>query len=86
MINVNKAVYLFFLKKLVKRDGEDVTVTQTTIMVIIFWDFLMFYKIFFSLQVKRSAIILVINMAYELPHELPNELNLRKSQLHWTKA
>ena len=36
MINVNKAVYLFFLKKLVKRDGEDVTVTQTTIMVIIF--------------------------------------------------
>ena len=29
----------------------------TTIIVIMFWDFLMFYQIFFSPQVKRSVII-----------------------------
>ena len=43
----------------------------------IFWDFLMFYKIFFSPQVKRSMIITYKHGVYELPHELPNDLGLR---------
>ena len=48
-----------------------------TILVIIFWDFLMFYQIFFSPQVKRIVIISNKNVLYELPHELPNYLRLR---------
>ena len=38
----------------------------------------MFYQIFFSPQVKRSAIISNKRGIYELPHELPNDLQLRK--------
>ena len=37
---------------------------------------LMFYKIFFSPQVKRSAIISNKHEIYELPHELPNDLRV----------
>ena len=37
----------------------------------------MFYKIFFSPQVKRSMIITYKHGVYELPHELPNDLGLR---------
>ena len=46
-------------------------------MEIILWDFLMFYQIFLSLQVKQSAIISIKQGVYELPHELPNDLRLR---------
>ena len=42
-------------------------------MEIILWDFLMFYQIFLSLQVKRRAIISNKQGVYELPHELPND-------------
>ena len=34
----------------------------------------MFYQIFLSPQVKRSAIISNKHGIYELPHELPNDL------------
>ena len=44
---------------------------------IIFWDFLMFYKILLWTQVKRWAIISYKHDTYELPHELPNDLTLR---------
>ena len=44
---------------------------------IIFWDFLMFYQIFFSPQVKRLAIITYKHGIYELPQELPNDLRLK---------
>ena len=37
----------------------------------------MFYQIFLSPQVKRSAIISNKNGIYKLPHELPNDLRLR---------
>ena len=47
---------------------------ETTVMVIIFWDFLMFDQIFLSLQVKRSVIISNKHDTYELPNELPNNL------------
>ena len=45
---------------------------------IIFWDFLMFYQIFLSPQVKRCEIIIHTHGIYELPHELWNDLKLRK--------
>ena len=46
-------------------------------MEIILWDFLMFYQIFLSPQVKRSTIISNKQGVYELPRELPNDLRLR---------
>ena len=39
-----------------------------------FWDFLMFYQIFLSPEVKWIVIISNKNGIYELPHELPNNL------------
>ena len=51
---------------------------QATISFIIFWDFLMFYQIYLSPQVKRWAIISYKHGIYELSHELPNDLRLRK--------
>ena len=38
----------------------------------------MFYQIFLSPQVKRWAIITYTHGIYELPHELPSELRLRR--------
>ena len=51
-------------------------VSLSTIMDIIFGDFLILYQIFFSPQVKRSVIISNNYGIYELPHELPNDLRL----------
>ena len=48
-----------------------------TILVITFWDFLMFYHIFLSSQLKRNVIISNKHGIYELPHEFPNDLRLR---------
>ena len=47
------------------------------ISFIIFLDFLMFYQIILSQQVKRWAIITYKHGIYQLPHELPNDLRLR---------
>ena len=47
------------------------------IMVIIFWDFLMFDQTFLSPKVKQSMIISNKHGIYELSHELPNDLRLR---------
>ena len=47
----------------------------TTVIVIIFWDFLMFYQIFFSPQVKRSVIITNNYGICELPHKFLNYLS-----------
>ena len=44
-------------------------ISDSTIMVIIFWDFLIFYEILFSSQVKLSVIISNKNGIYDLPHE-----------------
>ena len=48
-----------------------------SIIFIIFWD-LMFYQIYHSVQVKRSTIISNKHGLYELPHELSNDLRLRR--------
>ena len=50
---------------------------MTTIIFIIFWDFLMIYQIFLSPRVKRWAIITYKHGMYQLPHELLNYLRLR---------
>ena len=47
------------------------------ITFIIFADFLMFYRIFFSPQGKRSAIASNKDGIYELPHDLPNDFRLQ---------
>ena len=49
----------------------------STILVIIFWDILMFDKIFVSPQVKRIMIISNKHGINELPHEFLNNLRFR---------
>ena len=44
------------------------------IMVIVFWDFLMFDQFFLLPQVEWSVIITNRQGKYELPHELLNDL------------
>ena len=51
--------------------------SAATILAITFCDFLMFYKIFLSPQVKLIMIISNKYGIYELPHELTNDLRLR---------
>ena len=64
-------------KKKKKKSSNFCLVYQTTIIFIIFWDFLMFYQIFLSPQVKRCAIITCKSGIYELPYELLNDLRLQ---------
>ena len=49
----------------------------STIIFITFWDFLMFYQIFISPQVRRCATITYKHGTYELLHKLPNDLRIR---------
>ena len=51
--------------------------TGCTIMVIIFWHFLIFDQMFLSPQVKQRVITSNKHGINELPHELPNDLRLR---------
>ena len=66
-INRKETINTFFRKKTTNS-------FQPTIIFIIFWDFSMFYKIFFSPPVKRCAIVTYLrNMIYKLIHKLPND-------------
>ena len=49
----------------------------TSMMVIIFWDFLIFLQIFLSPQVKQGIIISNKKGIHELPHDLRNNLRFR---------
>ena len=49
-------------------------------VIFIFWDFLMFYRIFLSPQVKQCTIITYTHGIYGLPHQLPNYLRLMTNQ------
>ena len=49
---------------------QSIIFLQTAVIVIIFWDFLMFYQIFLSPQVKRCAIITYKHGICKSPHEL----------------
>ena len=51
--------------------------SKTKTIFIIFSDFLMFYQIFLSPQVKRCGTITYKHGIYKLPHELSNDLTLR---------
>ena len=56
--------------------ADSITYTST-IISIIFWDFLMFLPIFPSPQVKRWAITTYKHGINKLPHKLPNDIKLR---------
>ena len=45
--------------------------SQPAIIFIVFLDFLMFYQILVSPQVKQSTIITYKHGVYDLPYELP---------------
>ena len=60
-----------------KNNDKDQYYLKATIMVIMFWDFLIFWQIHLSPKVKRSVIISNKHRIYQLPHELPNNLRLR---------
>ena len=53
------------------------SVDKATIIFIIFRDFLVFYQIFLSPQVKRWTNITYKHGIYVVHHELPNNLGLR---------
>ena len=46
-------------------------------MAIIFWDFLVFYQILLSPQVKQNVIITNKHVIYKLPHELRNDIGMK---------
>ena len=56
---------------------ESLLQISRSIVIFIFWDFLMFYHIFFSPKVKRCTIITYKHRIYELAYELPNILRLK---------
>ena len=57
-------------------DLPDVVICNILIMDIIFSDVLIFYQIFFSLQVKWSVIISNKHRMHKIPHKLLNNLRL----------
>ena len=50
---------------------------NSTILVIICWNFTVFWYRSASPQVKRNLISSIANLVYELPHELRNNVRLR---------
>ena len=62
----------------VNKDIKSKRKTFPKIFLIIFSDILMFYKIFLSPQVKQCTTVTYKHDIYELSHELPNDLRLRK--------
>ena len=53
-----------------------VAIRDSTVLVIIFWNFAMFYERSESPQVKENLISSITNLIYELPHEFSNDLKL----------
>lgn len=49
---------------------------KAAILVAIFWNFMMFQCMSISPQVRRTLISSIINLVYELPHQLLNDLRL----------
>ena len=56
---------------------RELTENFQKIIVIIFWNFTMFYKRPDKPQVKKNVISSRENLVYELSHDLPNHLRLR---------
>ena len=57
-------------KKKKKNRSHRYDMNRPTIIIVIFRDFLMFYQIFLSPQVKRSTIIIIYRQLCELPNDL----------------
>ena len=53
-----------------------VAIRDSTVLVIIFWNFTMFYERSESPQVKENLTSSITNLIYELPHEFSNDLKL----------
>ena len=53
-----------------KKKASKINIKTTTIIFIIFWDFMMFYQIFHSPQMKRRAIDTYNHGIYDFPHKL----------------
>ena len=71
------AFYLALIRHFVDQKLSILLYNWATILVIIFWDFLMLHQIFFSPQVKPGVIHSNKHGIYKLLHELLNELRLR---------
>ena len=69
------ASYKEFQVKLMNQTWENCK--KPTISLMIYWDFLMFYQISLSPQVKPRAIITYKYGIYELPNQLLKDLRLR---------
>ena len=57
------------------------TSCKSTIIFMIFLDFLMFYQILLPPQVKRSAIVSNKDSIYEFSQEFPNDLRLKYQEI-----
>ena len=68
---IRKTIYLPYTKLFLIH--MDIT------MDIMFWEFLLLYQITFSPQLKQSVITSNEHRTNKLPHELPNNLRLRKN-------
>ena len=77
--NCNKAKSLYHVYKANANASFNGTVNRiiTTILAIMFWDFLMFYQIFLPPQVKQITIISEKHGIYELPHVFSHNLGLK---------
>ena len=73
-VNIGKAVTYNFLPRNLR---QSIWFRTYTISFIILWDFMMFYQIFLSPQVKRWTIITYKPGIYKLLHKLPNDLRFR---------
>ena len=76
MTTVTLIVKVMIIKQELKMNNKNYKST-TTIMEIIFWNFLILYQTFFSPQVKWSVIISNKHDIYDLPQALPNDLRLK---------
>ena len=71
-----KTNWSVYAHRLLRRFSVESNEYVATISFIISWDFLMYYQTLLLPQVKRWAIITYKHGIYELPHELPNDLDL----------
>ena len=55
---------------------------HTTILVIIFWDYTMFQQRSDQPQVKQNMRASIVNLVYELPNELPDDLRSQEIGKH----
>ena len=75
--NHSKYINNFKAVNISQQHSSSAQVTLSTVLVIIFWNFIISQYRSDSPQVKRNLISSKTNLVYELPHKLPNSLRLR---------